>query len=85
MAKQLGRKLRSWQNSNARFVVLHDKDSANCAELKQKLREMCKQAGRPDALVRIVCHERWYLGDLKTGLQLTGLNSRTGSFATRMY
>ena len=67
MAKQLGRKLRSWQNPKARFVVLRDKDSADCAKLKQKLSEMCKQAGKPDALVRIVYHERWYLGDLKQG------------------
>ena len=79
MEKQLDRKLRKWKNPNARFVVLRDKDSADCAELKQDLSEMCKQAGRPDALVRIVCHEleSWYLGDLKaveTGLQLTGLS-----------
>lgn len=61
------RKLRAWQNQEARFVVLRDQDSADCLTLKNKLRELCEAAGRADCLVRIVCREleSWFLGDLK--------------------
>jgi hypothetical protein len=47
-------------------VILRDKDSANCHQLKQTFIEMCEKAGRTDALIRIVCHEleSWFLGDL---------------------
>ena len=47
-------------------MILHDKDSHDCVQLKQKLRDIC-HAARPDLhpLVRIACHEleAWYLGD----------------------
>ncbi len=35
-------------------------------KLKQRLKDLCQQAGKPDALIRIVCHEleSWFLGDL---------------------
>lgn len=62
----LPRKLRGWRNPGARFVVVHDKDSNDCVELKTQLRDIC-QAARPDLhpLIRIACHEleAWYLGD----------------------
>jgi hypothetical protein len=66
LQKSLPRKLRGWRNPNARFVVLHDKDSNDCQHLKQTLRDICV-AARPDLhpLIRIACHEleAWYLGD----------------------
>jgi len=66
LQKSIPRKLRAWRNPNARFVVLHDKDSHDCVHLKQKLQDIC-QAARPDLtpLIRIACHEleAWYLGD----------------------
>jgi hypothetical protein len=68
LQKSLPRKLRGWRNPNARFVVLHDKDSNDCQRLKQTLRDICV-AARPDLqpLIRIACHEleAWYLGDFK--------------------
>ncbi len=66
LQKSIPRKLRAWRNPNARFVILHDKDSHDCIQLKQKLRDICHKA-RPDLhpLIRIACHEleAWYLGD----------------------
>ena len=66
LQKSLPRKLRAWRNPNARFVVLHDKDSNDCHHLKQALRDICVKA-RPDLkpLIRIACHEleAWYMGD----------------------
>lgn len=78
LEKQLPKKLRNWRNSNARFVVLRDQDSADCIQVKQKITNICHAAGKPDALVRIVCREleSWYLGDLQaveTGLDIHGL------------
>ena len=45
---------------------MRDNDSANCIDLKGRLRALCVQAGQPQTLVRLVCQEleSWYLGDL---------------------
>jgi len=82
---QLGRKLRNWQDPSARFVVLRDQDSGDCRTINQSLSQLCQLAGRPEALVRIACHEleSWYLGDLRAvevGLGLPGI-SRSGDKA----
>ncbi len=84
LEKRLSRKLRAWQRVDARFIILHDKDSADCVELKQRLAQLCAQAGRKDALVRIACHEleSWYLGDLAavaTAIGPPGLVKQQGS------
>ena len=78
LESQLARKLRNWQNPSARFVVLRDQDSGNCIEVKERLKELCRSAGKSEALVRIACHEleSWYLGDLEAvgkGLSLPGI------------
>jgi hypothetical protein len=67
LEKRLPLKLRAWQNPQARFLVMRDQDSGNCFQIKQKLVGICQVAGRPDAVVRIACHEleSFYLGDLK--------------------
>lgn len=67
LEKQLGKRLRSWRKPDCLFVVLRDKDSADCKIVKQNLVEICQQSGKPETLVRIVCHEleSWYLGDLQ--------------------
>jgi hypothetical protein len=59
-------------------VVLRDKDSGDCARIRQRLVEKCARAGKPGTLVRIAIHEleSWYLGDLaavETGLELRNL------------
>ena len=76
--KQLARKLRGWRVPDARFVVMRDKHQADCREVKCRLVRSCRNAGKSDVLVRILCHEleNWYLGDLNAveqGLQITGL------------
>ena len=78
LEKQLKKKLRNWCNPNTDFVVLRDQDSADCTVVKQRLTAICTEAGKPNSLVRIVCHEleSWYLGDLQAvekGLNLSGL------------
>ena len=79
LEKQLERRLRNWRNPDACFVVLRDQDSADCVAVKHRLIDICNAAGKPNTLVRIVCHEleSWYLGDLQaveTGLKLSGLS-----------
>ena len=66
LEKRLPKRLRAWQRLDARFIVLRDKDSADCVAVKQRLIQLCESAGRGDTLVRIACHEleSWYLGDL---------------------
>ena len=46
---------------------MHDNDGAPCQELKARLQQLCREAGRPDALVRLACQEleAWYLGALE--------------------
>lgn len=78
LEKRVGLKLRAWLNPNAVFVILRDKDGADCILLKKRLRQICADAGKPDTLVRIACHEleSWYLGDLhavETGLEIKGI------------
>lgn len=67
LQKQLKRKLRSWMKPNSRFVVLRDQDSHDCHIVKKNLKTICKEAQRPETLIRIACHEleSWFLGDLK--------------------
>lgn len=87
LEKRLPRVLRGWRKPNTRFVVLRDKDSGDCATIKDRLLGLCRGAGKPDALVRIACHEleSWYLGDLaavERGLGIRGLarKQRTAIF-----
>ena len=66
LERSLVRKLRAWRTPGVRFVVMRDQDSADCREVKDRLRNLCEQGGRPDSLVRVVCREleAWYVGDL---------------------
>ena len=47
-----------------RFVVLRDQNGADCRQVKAALSDLCRQGGRPDTLVRVVCREleAWYIG-----------------------
>lgn len=58
-------KLRSWRTPGDRFVLLMDNDGGDCLALKARLSRLCRESGREDVLVRIVCQEleAWYLGD----------------------
>ena len=49
-----------------RFAVARDQDNADCRQVKAELADLCRNAGRTDVLVRVVCREleAWYIGDL---------------------
>jgi len=77
LESQIVRKIQGYRVPNARFVVLRDKDRADCRDVKAQLIDKCAKAGKAAAsLVRIACHEleSWYLGDL-TAVE-TGLGAR---------
>ena len=81
LEKGLQRKLRGYLAPGARFIVLRDQDSGDCISIKQHLKHLCNQAGKPDTVIRIVCREleSWFLGDLaavEAGLALKGLAQR---------
>jgi hypothetical protein len=65
LRRSIPRKLRAWREPGVRFVVIIDNDGGDCEALKAELVELCHQAGRDDALIRIACQEleAWYLGD----------------------
>ena len=79
LEKSLPRKLRGWVTPGVFFIVMRDNDGADCIVVKDRLTRSCKDAGREDTLVRLVCQEleAWFLGDLeavekafgKTGLR----------------
>lgn len=78
LMNQLGGKLRGYRNPDARMIILRDKDKADCLALKAKIRLLCEEAGRPDTIIRIACHEleSWYLADLaavEKALGVTGI------------
>lgn len=65
LEKNLERKLRGWRTPDSSFLVLRDRDSDDCRAVKHRLVELCRRAGKPEALVRIACGEleSFYLGD----------------------
>lgn len=80
LEKQLTRKIRAYQNDQARFIVLRDQDShPDCTKVKQRLLDLCAQSGKlGKCLVRIACKEleTFYLADLlavEQALDLKGL------------
>lgn len=77
--KRLVMRMQYWQKPDSRFIVLRDQDNGDCRQVRKHLLEQCIQAGKPDALVRVACHEleSFYLGDLRAveqGLGLSGLS-----------
>ena len=81
LEKQLVRRLRGYLVPNAQFIVLRDKDAGDCRLIKAGLVVKCNDAGRPNALVRIACHEleSWYLADLaavELGLQIPRISEK---------
>lgn len=66
LEQSIPNKLRGWNVPNSWFVVVRDKDQGDCIALKQRLKQLCTDNGRPETLVRIVVHEleSWFLGDL---------------------
>lgn len=80
LEKQLVRKIRGYQNEQARFIVLRDQDShPDCTAVKRKLLDLCIESGKSGrCLVRIACREleTLYLADLQAveqALEIEGL------------
>jgi hypothetical protein len=67
LEKSIPRKLRGWREPGARFVIVRDNDGADCLRVKEKLVSLCRDSGRMDVVVRVICQEleAWYLGDPK--------------------
>jgi len=67
LEKRLPMRLKAWLYPDAQFIVLRDQDSGDCLVIKQNLLQKCIDSGKPDAMVRVACHEleSFYLGDLK--------------------
>ena len=67
LTRQLEKKLRGYQNVEARFIVMRDQDREDCARTKRDLVQVCTCAGKPKAKVTIACREieAFYLGDLQ--------------------
>jgi hypothetical protein len=68
LAQSIPKKIKAFQgfSPSTRFIIVHDQDSHDCRTLKSQLLNICCQAGHPQALIRIICHEleSWFLGDL---------------------
>ena len=65
LEKSVPRKLRAWREPGVRFIIIRDNDGGDCLATKVRLLGLCREAGRPEAVVRLVCQEleAWYLGD----------------------
>jgi hypothetical protein len=65
--KNIENKIKYWQKPNSVFLILRDKDSADCKSLKQDILIKLESTNKRDkCCVRIACHEleAFYLGDL---------------------
>ena len=65
LEKRLIKKLQFWQRPNSQFIVMRDQDSGDCKVIKTNLKQLCIEANKPSAIVRIVCKEleTFFVGD----------------------
>lgn len=89
LEKQLGKRLRGWIHPNTAFFVLRDQDAADCHAVKQNLVQICREAGKPCAVVRVACREleSWYFGELSAvekalGISNLSIRSRKAKYRT---
>lgn len=80
LEKQFARKIRGYQNPEARFIVMRDQDNhPDCRALKTQWVDKCLESGKANlTLVRLACREleSFYLADLaavESGLGISGL------------
>jgi hypothetical protein len=67
LEKSFPRKLRAWQDPDARFLILRDNDRGDCRDRKAHLTGLIEAAGKAGrSKVRIVCQEleAWFLADV---------------------
>lgn len=80
LTKSIPTKIKAFSfNPGTKFVIVHDQDSHDCEKLKADLLQLCQQAGKSEAMIRIVCHEleSWFLGDLAAIEKAYGLNPKS--------
>jgi len=67
-------RMKHWLLPDSRFVVMRDQDSGDCRTVKAGLVDRCRQAGRPDAIVRVACREleSFFVGDWEAVAQAFG-------------
>ncbi len=85
LERNVARKLRAWQADDTHFVVLRDQDAAECfATVRDRLRALAVEGGRPETLVRVACREleSWVLGDMTAVAAAFG-NPALGRLATK--
>lgn len=65
LEKRLVMRMKRWLRPNSQFIVMRDQDSGECLVIKDRLLNLCAQAGQPNATVRIVCKEleTFFVGD----------------------
>jgi hypothetical protein len=87
LEKNLVRKLRGWQLPESVFVIIRDQDSSDCHVVKRRLFELCTQANKGDALIRVAFREleSFYLGDLVAVEKGFGLNGILAKQNKRKY
>lgn len=89
LERQLVRKIRAYQNPDARFIVMRDQDNhPDCVQLKQRLLDLCSETGKaPQCRVRIACKEleSFYLADLQAVEQALGLRGLARQQVSRKF
>ena len=58
-------KLRGWKEPGVNFIILMDNDNRDCLLSKNEISRICRESGRSDTIIRLVCQEleAWYLGN----------------------
>lgn len=74
LEKRMVLRMRHWLLPDSRFIVMRDQDSGDCKAVKAALVKRCRQAGRPDAVVRVACREleSFFVGDWHAVAQAFG-------------
>nr|MCM0590498.1 DUF4276 family protein [Gloeotrichia echinulata DEX184] len=84
LTKSIPKKIKAFNfKPDTKFIIVHDQDSHDCKKLKADLLQLCQEAGKPEAMIRIICREleSWFLGDLTAiekayGLKPQSLNKK---------
>ena len=83
LRKSIPIKTVGWKEPNIQFIIVSDKDSADCVMLKNDIHNLIHESRRSETLIRIVCTEleSWYLGDLDAvergfSINLSGYKSK---------
>ncbi len=65
---KLANRMRGWMDNKACFLIMRDRDSGDCFDIKERLLKLCSASGVDSARfrVRVACGEleSFYLGDM---------------------